>query len=79
MYRVLGKPESALEMSARIGNVIYWFGCVITGLTAMMGIYVYVMDGHSRSDGVVVTAGFFAAALVFWLIGRAVLYVLSAK
>jgi len=66
-------------MAARIGNVIYWLGCIIAGLTVMAGVAVYIVEGHSRSDGVVVTAGFFITAFVFWLVGRAMRYVLAAR
>jgi hypothetical protein len=66
-------------MAGRIGNVLYWFGCIVAGLIAVAGMAVYLAEGHSRSDGIGVTVGFFIAAFIAWLIGRALLYVLSAR
>jgi hypothetical protein len=66
-------------MAGRIGNVLYWLGCIIAGLIALAGVYVYIMEGHGRSDGLVVTAGFFVAAFVVWLFGRAALYIFAAR
>jgi hypothetical protein len=66
-------------MAERIGNVIYWFACIVAGLTVLAGIAVYVGEGYRRSDGAWVTVGFFVAAFVFWLIGRAVRYILAAR
>jgi hypothetical protein len=66
-------------MMTRIGNVLYWLACIIAGLIAILGVYVYIMEGHSKNDGVAVTAGFFVAAFVAWLIGRAALYIFAAR
>jgi hypothetical protein len=66
-------------MAARIGNVLYWLGCIVAALIVMGGIAVYVVEGHGRSDGIGVTIGFFVVAFIAWLIGRALLYVLSAR
>lgn len=65
-------------MAARIGNVIYWFGCAVAALAVLAGLAEYFAEGN-RSDGIAVTVGFFVAALIFWLIGRAVLYILAAR
>lgn len=66
-------------MAERVGNVLYWLGCIIAALIAIAGIYVYIMEGLSRSDGLAITGGFFVAAFVPWLIGRACRYILAGR
>ncbi len=66
-------------MAARIGNVIYWLGCIIAGLIALAGVCVYAMEGYYRNDGIPVTAAFFIAAVVPWLVGRAGKYILAGR
>ncbi len=66
-------------MAERIGNVLYWLGCIVAALIVLAGIAVYVTEGHSRSDGLGVSAGFLVAAFIPWIIGRALRYILAAK
>jgi hypothetical protein len=66
-------------MAGRIGNVIYWLACIVAALIAIAGVAIYLAEGHRRSDGIGITLGFFIAAFIAWLIGRAFLYVLSAR
>jgi hypothetical protein len=65
-------------MAERIGNVLYWLGCIIAALVAGIGVFVYVAEGHGRSDGLMMLIVFLVLAVVPWLIGRALRYVLSA-
>jgi hypothetical protein len=66
-------------MAARIGNVLYWLGCILAALTAAAGVAVYAVEGHGRGDGIGILIGFLVAAIIPWLIGRALLYVLAAR
>jgi hypothetical protein len=65
-------------MAERIGNVLYWLGCIIAVLVSGLGIFLYVVEGHGRSDGLIMLIIFLVLATVPWLIGRAFRYVLSA-
>ena len=65
-------------MLARLGQVIYWTAC---GLAALI---VVIVAFNCRTIGGdinwwAVGAGVCIAGLVVWLLGRATLYVLSAK
>ena len=65
-------------MAERLGNVLYWLGCIIAALVAGIGVFVYVAEGLGRSDGLMMLIVFLVLAAVPWLIGRALRYVLSA-
>jgi uncharacterized membrane protein YvlD (DUF360 family) len=62
-------------MTARLGNVLYWLGCIVAALVMVLGVAEYVMEGHSRSDGVWIFLGFIVVAFIAWIIGRACRYV----
>jgi hypothetical protein len=64
-------------MVGRLGTVLYWIGCIIAFLTGGFALYVYAIEGHSRSDGYAVTGGILVVAFVIWLIGYALRYILS--
>jgi hypothetical protein len=60
-------------MLERLGNVLYWTGCGAAGLTALVGFLVVHKD-HSDAGEFI----FFAVvAGGFWLVGRALQYILS--
>lgn len=61
-------------MTARLGNVLYWAGCAIAGLIALGCIAV----GFSgRDDSTITALLLFAPAVVVYLIGRALRYILA--
>ena len=66
-------------MAARIGNVLYWLGCAIAVVIAVFAVAIYIVDGRTHSDGLIVFAVFLAAAIISWVIGRALQYILSAR
>lgn len=66
-------------MIGRLGNVLYWLGCIIAGLIAILAVYAYIMEGHSKSDGLGLTVAFFVAALVAWIFGWACRYILAGR
>jgi hypothetical protein len=66
-------------MAARIGNVIYWFGCIIAAFFVLAGVAEYIAEGSSRGgEGVFILVVFLVFGFVSWLIGRALRYILSA-
>jgi hypothetical protein len=65
-------------MLARLGNVLYWAGCIFAAIIVGLGIYVFwIAEGQVRSNGVPVLIGFLVVAIAVWAIGRACRYVLS--
>ncbi len=64
-------------MAERIGNVLYWLGCIAAALTVLMGLGIYFADGM-KNDNLILTGFFFILAVILWVIGRACLYILSA-
>jgi hypothetical protein len=64
-------------MAQRIGNVLYWIGCIAAGLTVLMAIGIYFADGMKK-DTLIVTGFLCVLAVIPWAIGRACLYILSA-
>lgn len=60
-------------MVARLGIVLYWAGCFVAGVIAIIYGYVFVTEG---GDAPLVVFAVFLA-LVSWLLGRAARYVLA--
>src|ERR1700738_721850 len=67
------------NMSSRIGDVLYWLGCIVAALTAGVGIVSYAGEGYRRSDGLWLLVVFLTLATIPWLIGKASRYILSAR
>jgi hypothetical protein len=67
-------------MAARLGNVLYWTGCILAGLIVVLGLTIhFAVDPASaagRSPEIVIAATLVAAAIV-WLVGRALRYILA--
>jgi hypothetical protein len=62
-------------MTERLGNALYWAGCIISGLFLLAAAAGAVFGhGHDRFFTVGI---FLAIALVAWIIGRACRYVLA--
>jgi multisubunit Na+/H+ antiporter MnhG subunit len=64
-------------MVARLGNALYWAGCVLAILIIGFGILAFFNDPiAARRPGLVmvVTA---TSSVVIWLVGRAIHYVLT--
>jgi hypothetical protein len=62
-------------MIERLGNVLYWVGCVISGLFLLVAA-AGAAFGHG-TDRFFNGAIFAATALVAWIIGRACRYLLA--
>jgi hypothetical protein len=60
-------------MAERLGDVLYWAGCVLAILTIAIGVFLSWGERHTWEVGVVT----FVIAVLFWLIGRACRYVLA--
>ena len=66
-------------MAERIGNVLYWLGCIVAGLTALLGVGIYLAEGQNKNDGLMVMGFVFVFAFIAWLIGRACRYILAGR
>jgi hypothetical protein len=64
------------EMLGRLGNVLYWLGCITAGLTMAVGGFMVYADG-GRSEDIFMLIVFGLIALAVWLLGRACRYVLA--
>ena len=56
-----------------LGNIIYWFGCVVAATLLVIGIFDYWFGGHH----VTAFLSWAALAAIPWLVGRASLFVLA--
>jgi hypothetical protein len=62
-------------MLARLGDVIYWFGCIVAAVILALGVFDYWFG----RDGLVVLGSWAALAGIPWLIGTAIRYVLTGR
>jgi hypothetical protein len=61
-------------MAARLGNGLYWLGCIVAAAFIAFDMYDAAQNGiigHTRV--------FFLSAVIAWLIGRACQYLLAGK
>jgi uncharacterized protein with PQ loop repeat len=65
-------------MAHRIGNVLYWLGCIVAGLTALLAVFVF-FTSQNQSEGLLVMLFVLVFAFLAWLIGRACRYVLAGR
>jgi hypothetical protein len=61
-------------MLDRLGNVLYWAGCIAAGLTVLLGL---ILMQDMQDEKAVVFIFFVVVAAGFWLVGRALQYILS--
>jgi hypothetical protein len=64
-------------MAARLGDVLYWAACLIAGLFLVLAGGQFVFGGDS--DRVIFAIILLAIAIITWLIGRAIRYVLAGR
>ena len=61
----------------RLGNVLYWIGCIIAALIVGVATALYVNEGSTRSDDLPTVGFLILIATIVWTIGRACRYVLA--
>jgi hypothetical protein len=64
-------------MLARLGNVLYWTGCLLGILLVSAAVAFYSLAAGERAEIVLFSALFIGLGVVVWLIGRACRYVLA--
>jgi hypothetical protein len=66
-------------MLARFGQVLYWAACGVAALVFLIGLAGALREGEGPIGSLVLSAAVAVVAGVIWLIGRALLYILSNK
>jgi hypothetical protein len=56
-------------MLARLGNVLYWAGCIVAGLIVIYAGVIYSTEGYARSEGAGLLVVFALMAFAVWPIG----------
>jgi hypothetical protein len=56
-------------MLARLGNTLYWLGCIVGALLIGLGSWVWFLRTHPGDVGTAIILT--ALAIAVWLIGRA--------
>ena len=68
-------------MLERLGNVIYWLGCALSAVVAIFTGYAFIMmafyEQKWREMWVLVLFG--GIAVIIWVAGRAVRYILVGR
>ena len=65
-------------MVARLGNVLYWLGCIIAAASTFLAVFVILSwDLKPPPNGIVWIVIYLAAGFASWLAGRAARYVLA--
>ena len=67
------------RMPARLGNVLYWIGCILAVPIIGLAVLYWVAEGHAQTGGTVFTVVIGIVGVIVWLIGRACRYVLSGN
>jgi hypothetical protein len=57
-------------MLARLGNALYWLGCIIAGLIVIYAGVIYSTEGYARSEDTGLLVVFALMAFAVWLVGR---------
>lgn len=66
------------RMSMRLGQVLYWLGCWIAAILVAIG-GVNIIETHSAIDRWQNVIVYGVPALITWVIGRALYYVLAGR
>jgi hypothetical protein len=68
-------PEG--KVLARLGDILYWIGCVLAGIVVVWGaVFCFRAD---NGDDPYLFSLVAVAAFSIWVIGRALRYILSGK
>lgn len=63
------------KMLARLGDVIYWFGCIVAAVILALGVSEYWFG----QGGLSVLGGWMALAAIPWAVGSAVHFILTSR
>ena len=71
------EQNSSEKRTAKLGNVLCWFGCIIAALIVGVAIALYVNEGSARSDDLTKVGFLILMAAIVWAIGHACRFVLA--
>src|SRR5215467_592809 len=71
------EQNSSEKRTAKLGNVLCWFGCIIAALIVGVAIALYVNEGSARSDDLPKVGFLILMAAIVWAIGHACRFVLA--
>jgi hypothetical protein len=66
-------------MAESIGNIVYWFCCVVAAVCFALGVSVWYLNFREGTTAYSLLAVSFVVALSVWIIGRAIRYVLAGQ
>jgi len=64
-------------MLGRLGNVLYWAGCIFSVIIVGVGLYIWSVEPNARKEPLVFILVIGGLAVVGWAIGWAFRYVLA--
>jgi hypothetical protein len=64
-------------MAERTANIVYWFCCVVAAISVAIGISVWFLNFRQGTTMYSLLAVSFMVALLVWIFGRAIRYVLA--
>jgi hypothetical protein len=64
-------------MLTRLGNALYWLGCILAALIIAAAIVEWFRDAQYHRNGWVIIFEFAVFAFIVWAIGRLLRYILS--
>jgi hypothetical protein len=67
-------------LAARLGNVLYWTGCILAGLIGVAGLPLMLTaapNSPAAENPVLGIGVTLAVAVIVWLAGRAMRYILA--
>ena len=66
-------------MAERIGNIVYWFCCIVAAVSLAIGVSVWFLNFREGTEAYSLLAVSFMVAFLVWLIGRSLRYVFAGK
>ena len=63
-------------MLTRLGQVLYWVASAAAALIVLWMAYIFIQEPQTDWDTII---GGIASALILWLVGRGILYVLAGR
>ena len=70
-----GAVARVFQMLARLGDVIYSFGCIVAGVILALGLFDYWFG----QGGLIVFLSWAVLAAILWAIASAIRYILSGR
>ena len=65
-------------MAGRLGDVIYWIGCLFAFIILGLSVAGWLFEG-SRADGLLTVGAYALIAAIFFFLARAARYILAGR